>query len=437
MQKKLQVFKSDLFIVCLFLFQIFLLLLGDFFKINLEISAWLYFISGISIGIWVLVKFWNKQVQYRSADNVNRYKLGKLLITFGSLIAVACTIGFLQHKFAQYPLDAKLSDVIPTVQELTRRFANGEYVYKPIEKFGYHLPVTYLPMQWSPFLLAEYGGFDFRWLTIAVWLLSFVFLTYHSFKTNALWQHAVSLIIITISYIFITYYNTGIHIHTFELMIVGYYSFLLLAIQSNNAFFKGIIVAICLMSRYSLVLWLPVAVVVLWMNESRKHFFTITFTIIGFVLVVYVLPYLSKDWMIFYKGYKYYDASALGEWEHLNPATNKPYHLFNGLGFAHFIYQNFPDWVMEAKIKLLQRIHLLASLFTSFLLIVIYLKNRAKIHYKLFLLASFKIYIAVFLFFIQVPYLYLMLVDFFVGIALYTIQARYLVKEPQVVIDNA
>ncbi len=45
--------------------------------------------------------------------------------------------------------------------------------------------------------------------------------------------------------------------------------------------------------------------------------------------------------------------------------------------------------------------------------------NRKKINYKIFMLSSFKIYLAVFLFLIQVPYEYLMCVGNFVSIAIF------------------
>ena len=54
-----------------------------------------------------------------------------------------------------------------------------------------------------------------------------------------------------------------------------------------------------------------------------------------------------------------------------------------------------------------------------------YWYNKEKINYKIFLLGSFKIYLAFFLFLIQVPYEYLMITGNFVSIAIFCDQARY------------
>jgi hypothetical protein len=54
--------------------------------------------------------------------------------------------------------------------------------------------------------------------------------------------------------------------------------------------------------------------------------------------------------------------------------------------------------------------------------------NKERINYKIFLLGSFQIYISVFLFFIPVPYPYLMIVGNFVSIAIFCGQARYHLK---------
>jgi len=57
-----------------------------------------------------------------------------------------------------------------------------------------------------------------------------------------------------------------------------------------------------------------------------------------------------------------------------------------------------------------------------------YWYNRKKIDLRIFLIASFKIYLTFFLAFIQIPYVYLMTVGNFVSIAILAELMRYKVS---------
>jgi hypothetical protein len=210
-------------------------------------------------------------------------------------------------------------------------------------------------------------------------------------------------------------------------MVAGYYMLLICSLNSTNAVFRGLMIGICLLSRYSLLLWLPLATAVVWWSEPRKQFWQTVVTVIFFTAALYIIPFLSKDWGSFYRGYKYYDSSALGEWQHINPSTGKPFHLFAGHGIAYKFYSlsNIP---IGQRLKWLQKAHLICSLGITLISGIWYWFNRKHIHHRIFLMGSFKLYLAVFLFFIQVPYLYLMIVSLFVSIAVFFEQSRYRLK---------
>lgn len=417
--------KYDLMIMVVLLIQTGILLLGNnVYYLGVEGSSFSFLACGLLVGVLLLAKFRKQKVIVERSNTEGKNK-SKFLIWLIAVIVMFCFLPQIAQSFIETPISLKYSDIIPTVVELCERFFKGEFVYKPIEKFGYYLPVTYLPAQWMPFLLAEKWGFDYRWITLSLFFLSFLLVAYRSQRHSLILQHFYILLLFLLSYLLIVFINPEIISISIELMIVAYYMALIVSMNINNPILRGIAIACCLMSRYSLVLWLPIGVLVLWQNESRKSVITTAMTVILLVIVFYVLPYLSKDWYIFYNGYKAYDGSALGEWTHIDYSTNMPYHLYNGFGFAHIVYQNFPGLSLEQKIKIAQRFHLWASFGTTLLLILYYLRNKGNIYYRIFLMVSFKLYIAIFLFFIQVPYLYLMLVDLFVGIAVFAEQFRY------------
>ncbi|RQO30887.1 hypothetical protein DBR32_09235 [Taibaiella sp. KBW10] len=391
------------------------------------VNAFGFFFSSLLFGVILLLKFYNKDavlsVRIKEAKRKNWLSLIMVLL---SLIAIAFISRSNIALFLRVPVGPETSDVIPTVAELCQRYLKGSFVYEPIEKFGYHLPVTYLPMQWMPYLIAEKGGFDYRWIAIGIWIIAAVVLLIRSFRSQNVMVRFFAPVLLVMSYFYICYYNDSIVANVIEMMVSGYYILLIVSLNTKNAVFRGLIIGICLLSRYSLLLWLPLAILVIFLSENRKHFWTTALTVFLFICILYVIPFLSKDWSIFYKGYKHYDISALGEWKHLNIYTNKPFHLYSGHGIAFWFYERkgFP---IEMRLKYLQKAHLFLCLGATAIMGIWYWFKRTKINDKIFLMGSFKIYLAIFLFFIQVPYLYLMIVGLFVSIAIFFEQGRYLI----------
>lgn len=394
---------------------------------NQPINAFGFFFSGILVGFLLLCKFYGKEAVL--AAPVKKMKMLAPAMLVLSLVAIYLVSQQNVALFERVPVKVETSDVIPTVQELCKRYLDGTFVYEPIEKFGYHLPVTYLPMQWTPYLLAEKGGFDYRWVAIGIWIIASVVLLVRSFRAQNTFVQFFAPVLLLLSYYYICYFNDSLISHVIEIMVAGYYMLLIAALNGRNAVLRGLIIGICLMSRYSLLLWLPLAVMVIFLAEPRKYFWFTALTAFVFISVIYIIPFLSKDWGSFYRGYKYYDQSALGEWTRMGP-NEKPYHLYNGHGIAFWFYER-KSIPVEARLKWLQKAHLLMSLGVTGLMGIWYWFRRAKINYKIFLMGSFKIYLSFFLFFIQVPYLYLMIVGLFVSIALFFEQGRYVFRKAE------
>lgn len=143
------------------------------------------------------------------------------------------------------------------------------------------------------------------------------------------------------------------------------------------------------------------------------------------IVVMYIIPFMTKDWHIFTNALDTYTNAAVGEWEHIDKYTGKPMHLYKGVGFAHLFNENIQNWDTLDKVKRLQKIHFILCLAVTLAMGIWYWFNRNKIDMRIFLMASFKIYLTIFLAFIQVPYIYLMVVANFVSIAIFSEQLRY------------
>jgi hypothetical protein len=280
-----------------------------------------------------------------------------------------------------------------------------------------------------PFTFAELLHKDYRWIAFIVWCIACLKLFNSSMKIN---KYPLGLFLLLLllngNYLLANEFNSLIILTTVEIMIAGYYMLFISGLNQQNAIIQGLFISCCLLSRYSLILWLPLYAFVLLISKNRKLLIGASITIIIMALIFYIIPFMSKDWSSFYNGYKYYDKAALHEWTYI--VDGKPVQLFQGTGFAYYIYTRFTNLDIMQRINLIQKIHLIACISISLIMGLWYYFNKDKINYKIFLLGSFKIYLSVFLFLIQVPYVYLMITGSFVSIAIlieqgvYTIQPR-------------
>ncbi len=393
----------------------------------------LYALCSISIGILLLLKYYNKHVELASGHSSEKMRQE----TYFSAVKIVVPILIIWLIYLHYdilsqmPIDPKKSDVIPMVQYMVQRFVHGEYVYKAIYDFGYFLSPTYMPLHWMPFTIAEICKFDYRWVAFCLWISASILLLVRTFKTNI---HACIfvLLILSLFYYAIYRFDRNVIAYTLELTIAAYYILLIISINQTSAVYAGLGIALCVMSRYSLVLWLPLWFLVTILSREKKYTLTVIATVIVVVISVYVIPFLSKDWHIYSNTLNQYYRAAIGEWENLSIFTWKPYQLYAGTGFAHLFYESLQDWELADKIKRLQKVHFLVSIGITVVMGTWYWFNRKKIYPRIFLMASFKIYFTLFLAFIQVPYIYLMIVANFVSIAIFSEQMRYKITASKV-----
>lgn len=381
------------------------------------------FLSSIFFGIVLIYKFYNVGIQETYPQPAKRNLISYSMILL--LITGLVILGIQNHGlFSSHAINFRSSDIIPLIQVMCKRLLHGQFAYSLVNDFGYPLRATYLPAQWMPFTIAELLHKDYRWVTYGVWCIAGIWLCVRSIKISSPMLRAIIPLLVFASYYVLQSNNIGIVEITVELLISAYYMILIMGFNQNNGILQGIIISLCLLSRYSLVLWLPLYCFILFVTNNRKQLYMAVTTSLVIITVLYVIPFLSKDWTIFYKGYKYYDSSAYFEWTKLND-KGKPSQLFVGTGYAYYFYTRFPNLDVMSRIKLLQRTHLVCSVLVTILMGIWFWFKKEKINYKIFMISSFKIYLAVFLFLIQVPYEYLMIVGNFVSIAIFCEQARY------------
>lgn len=306
------------------------------------------------------------------------------------------------------PIDLRVSDVIPSVQIYVHRLLQGQPVYTYFtQELGYELFPTYLPALWLPFVLPEVAGFDYRWLAVGV--LVAVLLAYFgraARQAAPAWELAAKLGLPLLLLFALLKNEAPLFRDTVEELIIGYYLLLALSLFSRSPWLQALPLVLCLLSRFSLVLWVPLWLLLLAQQRGRGHALRVAGGVALGLLALYVVPFLSHNWDALALGQQTYLTAAVGEWQRLLPATQQPEQLYQGLGFAAYFHAFGPGDVL-ARIELLRLVQ-----GTSCLLIVVaagvyWFRRRPQLDYRLYALLVLKVYLATFYAFVQVPYIYL------------------------------
>ncbi|MEM6264629.1 MAG: hypothetical protein AAGI38_19110 [Bacteroidota bacterium] len=335
------------------------------------------------------------------------------------MITILVLLPLYANILDEYPIIVEKSDIYPTIKICVDRFLNGEPVYAPDYSFGYYHYPNYLPGKWLPFVIAEVFNFDYRWIPFAVLCFGLFFY----FKNLS--QKAIDLpILLVLSLapgLMLLYYHLEMPLnlgYTVEIMDLGIHLFLFISILSGGVVARSLSISWVLLSRYSLVLWLPVFLLGLFFKEDKRNaILTGVFIALG-ICVCYIFPFLSQDWHSFSLMHESYLAAAKGSWGVLpQPGKIVPHVMEDQVGFASFFYVFAPGDILE-RINLLRIVHFTCSLSVAIILGLMYLKFHSRIRPKYFFLCGLKVYLMVFYAFLQVPFFYLFITPTFLSLVL-------------------
>lgn len=332
------------------------------------------------------------------------------ILTLGTM----WTATYLKKTFYLHPSNPLESDVIPTIEILVRRVLSGEWVYGPIQFPGWVVNNAYLPMQYLPFIPAEKLGLDYRWMAFAYFALVIFFWTKHlMLRSNVSYE-----ILLKIWFAFYIIYL--IHLHDYavfafslELLDVAFYLVLALSFFHKDLRIKALGLLLCMLSRYAFVFWLPFYALSFWIEYGKKDSLKIIGMVILGVVLLYVLPFMTKQPTLFFDGLKYYDKTAIGQWTDIPDwykSVGKPYHLSRGLSTSIFFYDHWQGDI-AAKLGAARLFHIIACLGSVVLVGITYwfARKRENFNYGGFLLLSLKFYLIFFYGFFYVPFSYLYL----------------------------
>ncbi|MEM9990645.1 MAG: hypothetical protein AAF738_02715 [Bacteroidota bacterium] len=398
-----------------------------FFKNSLgpRISPLILLFSGLFVGIAPLYFLRNQKLHFEQAARSN--PKNRLLTTVLPMLLGFGACAYLLHQeITDFPITdfrkVEGSDVIPQIGILVERFLNGEFPYRWIGEwsFSHQLYPTYLPLTWMPYILADAIHLDYRWFAFGCLSIAFITVGFRMLppSKSMLSQAVLAVLPFLFLFAFLLEDNEGIFRYAVETLIAAFYLFVGLSLTTRSNTFRGIALLFCLLSRYSLVLWLPLFFFMTLLQEGRKSTIQILGILFAGVLLIYV-PFLLVDSSIFIKGYDYHSAAAFHAWKVMpwQKAGELPFHLYNGLGLGWTFYENWEGTLLE-KVDAYRDLHKVVSLAVPVLFGILYWNIKAQIDYRLFLLCSFKVYLVVFYNFIQIPFSYLFLVPILFSIPL-------------------
>jgi len=401
-------------------------------KFGIYYSPIILFLASLFIGIYPIIVLYKNKITAHETDSIippNRVKIA--LIISSIIIGILISSIYLSKIFTDYEINAKKSDIIPCINILVTRVLNKEFPYKTISDWGYDLSPNYMPLTWMPFIIAKIINFDFRWLAFSVWCLSVAFYTLVLLRKNLPLIHSAFLSLLPfVVLLTLTKYEPAIFGYTIEPLIAGYYLILSLTILSKSNLIRAIGLILCLLSRYSLILWIPFYLTTVFFLEKKRNAIIILVLVLIAIFLVYYLPFVSSDWTVVKKGHEYYTTCALGEWNLWQNQGDKPYNLFRGAGFACYFY-DFLNVNLLDRLKILQYTHYSISILSVLILGFLYMSLKKQVDYRLYLLFSLKIYLTFFYNFIQVPYTYLFMVPLFISLVIIFVIFTSTVSSPE------
>jgi hypothetical protein len=203
-------------------------------------------------------------------------------------------------------------------------------------------------------------------------------------------------------------HNSGLLIYTEEGVVILFYSFLALALLSKNGWLIGMATSLCVLSRYSLVGWIPAMLVFYIYTKDFKNLMRISLMGILFFLLLVLIPFGWKTFLTLTSIPSEYISFSERVWK------DAPVVFHESLGFAKF----FGPKNIALQHNLL--IYSALTIPTLFMIVCLALVKRFHLQKDHLPIATLKITLVIFYTLVDVPYLYLFYTGSFLSLFLVT-----------------
>jgi hypothetical protein len=399
-------FLKTIIIFVLSLIEIYLFSLGKQ-TFGFYINPILMTIAGLVMAVILLLP--TKETTPNSLSSSVATRIGIVVLWLIGIFYIGQRI---QAEFKAHPIDHNESDVLAQVLTPSQAILDGKDAYQLVKLPSYEMFNTYLPMMWSPFVMAHLTGVDARWIPFGAWVAVCSWIIgFYLFRSQGFsWMNVTMGIIVWLltTWCFVHFYSYDFRV-TLELLPISYYVLLLFLMVRAKHIGVGIVFGFCLLSRFTIVLLIPFLVYYYWKMYGVKATSSVVLMTASVILGLFVIPFMSKDSQLPFKIMQNYTNGSAGEWRtHAwqNPG-DEPHQLSRGLGLAIFAKKHY-EWDVVHGVKRLRQVGLACSILVSVLLIgyMIYMgDHRSKDHDQL--IGGFKLFLTVFYALVLIPYPYL------------------------------
>ncbi|MBK8965544.1 MAG: hypothetical protein IPM36_02465 [Lewinellaceae bacterium] len=292
----------------------------------------------VSAGIAILFFFQHIRKQEAQAVPAPRLQfLPGVLWFLAGMLPMALAYEELRKLFVEFPDPARWSDVIPQLETLYQRFDRGEFPYTPVPLPTHSPYPVYMPLHWLPIGLGDWLGISSRWLGYGMLGLASGLYGLWVGRQRAPWlTRFIALFLPSLGlWGFIIWGGLELPV-SLETIIAAYYLLLAVGLLERNLRLVTLGLICCLLSRYTLIFWLPLLAYVIFRQQALRQNIWIWGTVALSILLLYVFPFFLKDSSIFSKGITHHNNSAVGEWTgYGNPPVS--WSMESGIYFAVFM----------------------------------------------------------------------------------------------------
>jgi hypothetical protein len=361
------------------------------------VNSFIFLLTGIGISFCLLQI---SPIQFKLAAIINRQLISKLFII---MLLLPVSYQFARQIMDSTPLQYQDADMLPIMKVMGQRFWNGQWkqVYQPIPEIWNGIKPIYLPAMWLPFSLSIVFDFDIRWITVCGIWLSVIVIVLPAWKKGWSMIVLVAALLCLVIWLHTDKDNSVIEL-TEEGVVFFYYALLATAIILGNAWLLGVSIALCLLSRYALIGWIPFAILFFIVRKQYVFLLKTAAASLLLTLIILILPFGIDPLLDHLHLHNDYISQATKVW-HDNPEF-----YYNDLGMAKFFG--------PSHIKLLHVI-LEGGTFLIPLIFMFVVRKRIFAQGNI-LLAGFQLSITFFYNFLDVSYLYLYYTPVFVSLVI-------------------
>jgi len=242
---------------------------------------------------------------------------GPWLYALAGMLGLFAAYEELRKIWAQYPEPEKISDVLPQLQTQCQRFFAGEFPYQIVKMPNHEAFPVYMPLHWMPVQIAGAAGIDIRWSGMILLLLAVGVAGYWLAKRHpsASWKLALPGILLFAlpvwAYIFWARLDIAVSLET---VVAAWYLLLAAGLASKNHVLIAIGICGALLSRYTLLFWIPMFAILLWLHAPRSLSYRLWGAVLVACIALFVAPFWLKDPSILSKILAYYSGCSEGSW---------------------------------------------------------------------------------------------------------------------------